>query len=163
MTKYLIEQADLRSNRRTWLVTGVAGFIGSHLAETLLSLGQKVIGLDNLSSGHLANIKGFAANQSFSFIEGDIRDQETCLRACDGTQFVLHHAAIGSVVKSLEDPALVDQVNNGGFINILLAARAKGVKKVVYASSSAVYGDGNEMPRHESDALSPLSPYAVTK
>ena len=146
-----------------WLVTGVAGFIGSHLAESLLSQGQKVIGLDNLSSGKIGNIAHIKSNHNFSFIEGDIRDYKTCADASKGADYILHHAAIGSVMKSIEDPVLVDQVNNGGFINIMLAASNSGVKCVVYASSSAIYGEKGGGKRHESEMLQPLSPYAASK
>ncbi len=146
-----------------WLVTGVAGFIGSHLAQGLLSAGQKIVGLDNLSSGKLSNITHIKDNPNFTFIEGDIRDQETCVKACKGVDYILHHAAIGSVAKSIEDPVLVDQVNNGGFINILLAAHKHNVKRVVYASSSAIYGEKGGGLRHEGELPEPLSPYAVSK
>ncbi|PJB69201.1 MAG: LPS biosynthesis protein WbpP [Alphaproteobacteria bacterium CG_4_9_14_3_um_filter_47_13] len=156
-------QKRLRENPCIWLVTGVAGFIGSHLAESLLDLGQVVRGLDDLSSGHLKNIGSFAAHKNFTFIKGDICDEVLCREACAGIHYVLHHAAIGSVVKSLENPALVDRVNNGGFLNILVAAREAGVRRVVYASSSAVYGEGSLAARHEGERPQPLSPYAVTK
>ncbi len=146
-----------------WLVTGVAGFIGSHLAQELLLFGQKVVGLDNLSSGKISNIDHIKDNPNFTFIEGDIRDSKICEKACKGVDYILHHAAIGSVKKSIEDPVLVDQVNNGGFINILLAAHKQGVERVVYASSSAIYGEKGDGLRHESELPEPLSPYAVSK
>lgn len=163
MDSYETLKERLRARPRLWLVTGVAGFIGSHLAESLLALGQDVRGLDDFSSGRWENLNSFAAHSSFSMIEGDIRDTETCRAACAGVDYVLHHAAIGSVVKSLEEPALVDAVNNGGFLNILTAAHEAKVKRVVYASSSAVYGQAGSEPRREDEAFSPLSPYAVTK
>ncbi len=150
--------------KKKWLVTGVAGFIGSHLAETLLARGQNVIGLDDLSSGTTDNLKVLAKNPDFKFHQGDIRDNALCMTISQGVNYILHHAAIGSVQKSIEDPALVNDVNNTGFINILNAARKNGVLRVVYASSSAVYGDSAEgKPRQECEMPSPLSPYAASK
>lgn len=150
--------------KKTWLITGVAGFIGSHLAETLLARGQNVIGLDDLSSGTTDNLQAFAKNPHFKFHEGDIRDAALCMRIAKGANYILHHAAIGSVQKSIEDPELVNDVNNTGFINILNAARENNVSRVVYASSSAVYGNSVDgKPRQESEIPSPLSPYAASK
>ena len=152
------------TTQKTWLITGVAGFIGSHLVETLLEKQQSVVGLDNLSTGHTSNISNALNNPDFTFIEGDIRDPDICLQACTGADFVLHHAAVGSVVKSLEYPILTDDVNNGGFLHILNAARKHGIKRVVYASSSAVYGNTEgTAPQHEALQIAPLSPYAASK
>lgn len=153
---------QLKGEPKCWLVTGVAGFIGSHLAQTLLQLGQTVRGLDNLSSGRLSNLS-VLEHDNFTFIEGDIRKPEDCERAVQGVDIVLHHAAIGSVVISMEKPDLVRDVNEYGFENILTAAQNANVSRVVYASSSAVYGDGGEEPRHESHELAPKSPYAEGK
>lgn len=147
-----------------WLITGAAGFIGSHLAQQLLKHGQYVVALDNLESGHMANLKDIANHENFTFIEGDIRNLKTCEEAAKDVDYILHHAAIGSVVRSVEDPVYVDQVNNTGFINILMAAQSHNVKHTVYASSSAIYGEqGGEGARVENDSPDPLSPYAVTK
>lgn len=151
---------QLRSSPRRWLVTGAAGFIGSHLVKALLDLGQSVVGLDDFSSGSRENIP---SHKNFTFIEGDVRSRDVCLRACKGVDFILHHAAVASVVKSFEDPVLVGSVNGGGFVTLLMAAKEGGMKRLVYASSSAVYGNGGTAPRREDDAVTPLSPYAVTK
>lgn len=149
-------------NQKHWLVTGVAGFIGSHLAEGLLARGQKVTGLDNLSFGHKKNIEFLSGD--FTFIKGDICDVEVCERACKDIDYVLHHAAIGSVVKSFEDPDFVDRVNRVGTFNIMMAAHENNVNRVVYASSSAVYGEKDEATlRNETETLAPLSPYAEGK
>lgn len=157
-------EEELRGRPRTWLVTGAAGFIGSHLSQVLLSLGQTVRGLDNFMTGRRAVAAMLAEAPGFRFVEGDIRDETICAAACDGVDFVLHHAAAASVPLSVEQPAFVDSVNSGGFINILSAAAQAGVRHVVYASSSAVYGDADgEAARHEREALRPLSPYAVSK
>jgi UDP-N-acetylglucosamine/UDP-N-acetylgalactosamine 4-epimerase len=151
---------QLRAAPRRWLVTGAAGFIGSHLVSALLDLSQIVTGLDDLSEGDRANLPKY---KNFTFIEGDIRDRKTCLRVCKDTDIILHHAAVASVVKSLEDPVLVNGINSGGFLSVFMAAAESGVKRFVYASSSAVYGNGDDTPRREDDILSPASPYAVTK
>jgi UDP-N-acetylglucosamine 4-epimerase len=150
---------------RTWLVTGGAGFIGSHLVEALLSLGQKVRVLDNLSTGKLSNVLevGAVAPERFEFLEGDIRDPAACRAACEGVDVVLHQAALGSVPRSIHDPATSHEVNVTGFVNVLSAARDAGVKRVVYASSSAVYGDHPGLPKVEDATGRPLSPYAATK
>ena len=154
---------------RRWLVTGGAGFIGSHLVEALLSLGQRVTVLDDLSAGYRRNLElaaalaGGGAMERLDFIEGSIEAPETCLRAADGAEFVLHHAALASVPASVEAPARCSRVNAEGFVNVLEAARAQGVRRVVYASSSAVYGDGPRLPKVEEDVAASLSPYALTK
>ncbi|HMC54275.1 MAG TPA: SDR family oxidoreductase [Gemmatimonadaceae bacterium] len=159
---------ELAANPRTWLITGVAGFIGSYLLEDLLSLGQTVIGLDDFSTGYRANLDDVACLPSsrggtFRFIEGDIRDIDTCREACKGVDFILHHAALGSVPRSIEDPLLATSVNVEGFINVLLAAKECGVKRVVYASTCAIYGDCPDLPLHEESSGNMLSPYAATK
>ena len=154
---------------RTWLVTGVAGFIGSNLLEKLLVLGQKVVGLDNFSTGSRDNldlvkkIVGDARWQNFHFIEGDIRNLETCRLACNSVGVVLHQAALGSVPRSVADPIGSNDNNVTGFLNMLVAARDAGVSRFVYASSSSVYGDDPQLPKVESRLGKPLSPYAVTK
>jgi len=168
---YEILRRELRDNPRTWLVTGVAGFIGSNLLQELLSLGQKVVGLDDFSTGYQRNLDDVMASPaaknggSFRFIQGDIRDIKACHKAMKGVDFVLHQAALGSVPRSIDDPAASNSVNVDGFINVLLAARDANVKRVVYASTCAVYGDSSECPLTEehlgSGAL--LSPYAATK
>ena len=150
-------------------VTGVAGFIGSNLLERLLELGQEVVGIDNFATGHRANLEhvrravGEEAWRRFSFIEGDIRSQEDCLRACTDVDYVLHQAAIGSVPRSIADPRTSHEANVDGFVNMLIAARDAGVKRFVYASSSSVYGDHPALPKVEDRTGNPLSPYAVTK
>lgn len=154
---------------RRWLVTGAAGFIGAHLTRFLLQNGQTVTGLDNFSGGKRTvpdTLRRDLAPEDarrLTFLEGDIRDQDTCRKACHGIDFVLHHAAIGSVPRSLEDPVLTEQVNMGGFVTLLQAASMEKVQRFLYASSSAVYGDGTNTPRREDESPSPLSPYAVTK
>lgn len=152
-----------------WLVTGAAGFIGSHLVERLLCLDQQVVGLDNFATGSARNLDeimtsvGAVAANRFQFIEGDIRDLATCSRACKRVSIVLHQAALGSVPRSIEDPASTNAVNIGGFLNMLVAARDAGVSRFVYASSSAVYGDDSRLPKREGNEGRPLSPYAVSK
>jgi UDP-N-acetylglucosamine 4-epimerase len=163
-----IERRLIKSPAK-WLVTGVAGFIGSNLLETLLTLGQSVVGLDNFSSGHRANLHdvrqrvGEEAWKRFLLVEGDIRDFDACLAGCRSVDVVLHHAALGSVPASIQDPLGANQSNVDGFLSILLAARDSGVKRFVYASSSAVYGDHPTQPNSEETVGMPLSPYAVTK
>ena len=150
--------------RRRWLVTGAAGFIGSHLAEALLSAGQEVVGLDDLSAGYRRNLvlalsgAGEGAEARFRFIEGSIADPELCRTACEGVDFVLHHAALASVPLSMERPLAFSAVNTEGFVNVLEGARAQGVRRVVYASSSAVYGDDPRLPRTCRGAASPPTP-----
>lgn len=159
----------LKANPQTWLVTGVAGFIGSNLAEALLQLGQRVVGLDNFATGHRHNLDQVQASVgaehwgNFRFIEGDIRDADVCRHACAGADYVLHQAALGSVPRSLEDPLATHAANNTGFLNMLVAARDAKVKRFVYAASSSTYGDHPGLPKVEDVIGKPLSPYAVTK
>jgi UDP-N-acetylglucosamine/UDP-N-acetylgalactosamine 4-epimerase len=158
----------LRANQRRWLVTGGAGFIGSHLVEALLAAGQRVVVLDNFSTGHRSHLASVVASvpggdARYRLIEGDIRDAECCRRACDGVDLVLHQAALGSVPRSIKDPRTSHDVNVTGFMNVLLAARDAGVRRVVYASSSSVYGDHPALPKIEGQVGRQLSPYAVTK
>jgi UDP-N-acetylglucosamine 4-epimerase len=148
---------------KTILVTGGAGFIGSNLCETLLALDAKVICLDNFATGHRHNLEAFKENSNFNFIEGDIRDLETCKKACDGVEYVLHQAALGSVPRSINDPITSNEVNISGFLNMLVAARDAGVKRFVYAASSSTYGDSEKLPKIEDEIGKPLSPYAITK
>lgn len=167
--RYEAIREELRATPRTWLVTGCAGFIGSNLLEMLLSLEQRVVGLDNFSTGHRKNLDevrecvGEAAWGRFRFIEGDIRDLETCRAACEGVDLVLHQAALGSVPRSLADPIATNASNVTGFVNMLVAARDAGVKRFVYAASSSTYGDHPGLPKVEETIGRPLSPYAVTK
>lgn len=146
-----------------FLVTGGAGFIGSNLCEAILDLGYTVRCLDNLSTGKKSNMQSFADNPSFTFIEGDIRDFDTCLLACEGVDFVLNQAAWGSVPRSIEMPLLYEEINIRGTLNMMEAARRQGVKKFVYASSSSVYGDEPNLPKTEGREGNLLSPYALTK
>ena len=146
-----------------FLVTGGAGFIGSNLCEVLLDKGYKVKCLDNLSNGKQSNIDLFISNPNYAFIKGDIRDLDTCMKACEGVDYVLNQAAWGSVPRSIEMPLLYEEINIRGTLNMMEAARQKGVKKFVYASSSSVYGDEPNLPKQEGREGSPLSPYALTK
>lgn len=161
--------AALASHSHRWLVTGAAGFIGSHLVEQLLKAGQRVVGLDNFITGKQANLDdavakaGQGAAARFTFIKGDITSLETCHQACAGVDFVLHQAALGSVPRSLADPLASHRNNVDGFINMLVAARDAKVKRFVYASSSSVYGDDPTLPKVESRTGRLLSPYAATK
>ncbi|MFO8088906.1 MAG: SDR family oxidoreductase [Desulfatiglandaceae bacterium] len=150
------------TNKRI-LVTGGAGFIGSNLCEALLAKGARVVCLDNFSTGYPKNILEFTAKPAFKLIVGDIRNPADCEKACAGVDYVLHHAALGSVPRSIEDPATTDAVNVGGFVNMLIAARDAGVKRFIYAASSSTYGDSAELPKTEEKIGRPLSPYAVTK
>jgi UDP-N-acetylglucosamine 4-epimerase len=145
------------------LVTGAAGFIGSNLAEALLEAGAHVTGLDNFSTGKRENVAPFAGDPAFDMIEGDIRDIGICRQACDGADFVLHQAALGSVPRSIKDPAATTSVNVDGTLNMMLAARDCGVRRFVYASSSSVYGDDPRLPKKEGNEGRILSPYAATK
>ncbi len=169
MTTYQELRRSLQASPKVWLVTGAAGFIGSNLVETLLSLGQTVRGLDNFCTGYQKNFDmvreavGEEAWGRFSFIEGDIRDLPTCHKACAGVEKVLHEAAIGSVPRSIEDPIFSNANNIDGFLNMLVAARDAGVKGFVYAASSSTYGDEPTLPKREDRIGKPLSPYAVTK
>jgi len=165
------EQLQHRLTREphTWLVTGVAGFIGSNLLERLLKLNQKVVGLDNFATGHHANLELVRASVSFdqwslfSFKEGDIQSLDDCRKACTGVEYVLHQAALGSVPRSLDDPITTNGTNIGGFLNMLVAARDAQVHRFVYAASSSTYGDHPGLPKVEDRIGKPLSPYAVTK
>jgi UDP-N-acetylglucosamine 4-epimerase len=160
---------QLAAEPRAWLVTGAAGFIGCNLVEALLQLGQNVVGLDNFATGHRRNLDqvrtsvGAAAWARFRFIEGDIRDLDTCRDACAGMDYVLHQAALGSVPRSIEDPLLTNASNIDGFLAMLVAARDAGVRRFVYAASSSTYGDHPGLPKVEDVIGKPLSPYAVTK
>jgi UDP-N-acetylglucosamine/UDP-N-acetylgalactosamine 4-epimerase len=145
------------------LVTGGAGFIGSNLCEDLLQCGNEVICLDNFSTGRRENLSDFINNKNFSLIEGDIRDLKTCQQAIDGVNYILHHAALGSVPRSIADPVGSNESNVSGFLNILMAAKDAHVKRIVYAASSSTYGDSKELPKTEERIGKPLSPYAVTK
>ncbi len=162
-------QTQLQAAPKTWLITGVAGFIGSNLLEALLKLDQNVVGLDNFATGHQKNLAQVQAAVSpvqwarFRFEHGDIRDPSTCRTACEGVDYVLHQAALGSVPRSLEDPLSTHAANNTGFINMLVAARDAKAKRFVYAASSSTYGDHPGLPKVEDVIGKPLSPYAVTK
>ena len=145
------------------LVTGGAGFIGSHLVDSLLSNENCVTVLDNFSTGKRRNIQHHFENKNFSLIEGDISDLGTCKKACENVTYVLHQAALGSVPRSLNDPLKTHRVNSTGFLNILIAARDAGIKRLVYAASSSTYGDHPDLPKVEENIGNPLSPYAVTK
>ena len=161
--------AMLASEGRAWLVTGGAGFIGSHLVSALLRMNQRVTVVDNFSTGRQSNLDdvlaGLAPEQrrAFAFREGDIRDASFCLECCDGIDLVLHQAALGSVPRSIADPLTTNSVNVSGFLNMLDAARQTGVKRFVYAASSSTYGDSPYLPKQEDRIGRPLSPYAVTK
>jgi len=169
MTRYEHVQAALRVDQKTWLVTGVAGFIGSNLLETLLRLDQRVVGLDNFATGlqrNLDEVQRLVSPEQwarFRFIEGDIRKLEDCRTACQGVDCVLHQAALGSVPRSLNDPITSNATNIDGFLNMLVAARDAEVKSFVYAASSSTYGDHPGLPKVEDVIGKPLSPYAVTK
>lgn len=145
------------------LVTGGAGFIGSNLVESLLKQGNQVTCLDNFSTGKRENIEPFLANPAFRLIEGDIRNMEDCRTAVKGVRHLLHQAALGSVPRSINDPITSNEVNVSGFLNILIAARDEGIKRVVYAASSSTYGDHPDLPKVEDKIGKPLSPYAITK
>jgi UDP-N-acetylglucosamine/UDP-N-acetylgalactosamine 4-epimerase len=162
-------QAQLRLTSKTWLITGVAGFIGSNLLETLLELDQRVVGLDNFATGHQRNLDEVqtlvTSRQwaNFQFIEGDIRRLADCQRACMGVDYALHQAALGSVPRSLADPIATNDTNITGFLNMLVAAREAQVESFTYAASSSTYGDHSALPKIEDNIGKPLSPYAVTK
>lgn len=169
MTAYEDVKKEMRSNPKRWLVTGAAGFIGSNLLEELLRLDQRVVGLDNFSTGKRENLSdvqslvGARRWSRFDLIEGDIRQLGTCHAACKGVDVILHQAALGSVPRSIEDPLGCNDNNVSGNLNMLKAACGRGVKRVVYASSSAVYGDHPGLPKVEETCGRPLSPYAVSK
>jgi len=176
MNKYEELQKHLEKNQYTWLITGVAGFIGSNLLEKLLILNQKVVGLDNFVTGYRHNIEksikdvSLATNksvknisQNFALFEGDITSLDDCQEACKATDYVLHHAALGSVPRSIKNPINTNSTNIDGFLNILIAAKDSNVKRFVYASSSSTYGDHPVLPKLEDNIGAPLSPYAVTK
>jgi UDP-N-acetylglucosamine 4-epimerase len=162
-------QVALASSTRRWLVTGTAGFIGSHLLEALLRAGQEVTSLDNFATGHRTNLEevrravGESAWSRHRFIEADIVDPAACAAACEGVDVVLHEAALGSVPRSINDPLRTHAANATGFLNMLVAARAAGVRRFVYAASSSTYGDSPDLPKVEDKIGRPLSPYAVTK
>jgi len=173
MTKYEELQEYLKNNQNTWLITGVAGFIGSNLLEKLLVLNQKVIGLDSFDTGYQKNIDeaildaneivGKDLSKNFKFIKGDIKSLNDCKQACHGVDYVLHQAALGSVPRSIEDPISTNEANIDGFINMLVASKDSKVRRFVYAASSSSYGDNVDLPKVENMIGNPLSPYAVTK
>jgi len=159
MTNKQLEQLS----SSTILVTGAAGFIGSNLCEALLKIGSTVVALDNFATGHKKNITPLTKNNKFTFIEGDIRNLNDCKKACTGVDYILHQAALGSVPRSINDPITTNDVNVGGFLNMLVAARDANVKRFIYAASSSTYGDSTSMPKVENVIGKPLSPYAITK
>ena len=169
MNQYQTVCEQLRKTPKTWLITGVAGFIGSNLLETLLKLNQHVVGLDNFATGHQHNLDEVktlvSAEQwsKFNFIEGDIRQFADCQKACAGVDYVLHQAALGSVPRSIADPITTNETNISGFLNMLTAARDAKVASFTYAASSSTYGDHPALPKLEENIGKPLSPYAVTK
>lgn len=162
-------QQELKANPKTWLITGVAGFIGSNLLETLLKLDQKVYGLDNFATGHQTNldeVKSLVTSEqwnNFQFVEGDIRDYSSCLELTSSVDYVLHQAALGSVPRSIENPTVSNDVNISGFLNMLHASKEASVRSFTYAASSSTYGDHPALPKVEENIGKPLSPYAVTK
>ncbi len=169
MASYTKIKKTLLVNPKIWLITGVAGFIGSNLLETLLKLDQKVVGLDNFSTGNENNLKevqGLVSKKqwaNFTFIKGNISNLKSCQLACQGIDYVLHQAAIGSVPRSIKDPINTNKSNITGFLNMLVAAKDANVKNFVYAASSSTYGDHKKLPKKEHIIGNPLSPYAVTK
>ncbi|OEN33821.1 Vi polysaccharide biosynthesis protein VipB/TviC [Escherichia coli] len=169
LVKYKKIEDALSSKSETWLITGVAGFIGSNLLEALLKLNQKVVGLDNFATGHQANLdevkESVSAEQwsAFTFVEGDICEPETCVEVVKGVDHVLHQAALGSVPRSIKDPITTNNTNISGFINMLVAAKDANVRSFTYAASSSTYGDHPALPKIEENIGNPLSPYAVTK
>lgn len=168
MSRYDEVCADLVNTPRRWLVTGVAGFIGSALLEKLLDLGQTVVGVDNFITGNKKNLDDVLSinpdeRLQFQFIEGDLRDADVATQACKDVDIVLHQAALGSVPRSMKDPLSTHAHNVDAFLNVLTAAREAGAKRIVYASSSSVYGDHPGLPKHEDRIGKPLSPYAATK
>ncbi|SDN01477.1 SDR family oxidoreductase [Polaromonas sp. JS666] len=169
MTEYETLKLQLRKNPRAWLVTGVAGFIGSNLLEALLALDQRVVGLDSFATGRRENLEqvaqavGVARWANFRLVEGDIAELDACREAITGADIVLHQAALGSVPRSLEDPIRTNRANIDGFLNMLVASRDAGIQRFVYAASSSTYGDHPDLPKIEDRIGKPLSPYAVTK
>ncbi|MDN3433911.1 NAD-dependent epimerase/dehydratase family protein [Pseudoalteromonas sp. APC 3356] len=169
MSQFEIVKAELLTSPKTWLVTGVAGFIGSNLLETLLKLNQKVIGLDNFATGHQHNldeVKNIVTEvqwSNFTFHNGDIRNYSDCEAAVKGADYILHQAALGSVPRSIADPIMTNSANITGFLNMLQAAKEQNVKSFTYAASSSTYGDHPALPKLEENIGNPLSPYAVTK
>jgi UDP-N-acetylglucosamine 4-epimerase len=169
LTRLAVLRKELQEQPRRWLVTGSAGFIGSHLIETLLSLGQDVVSMDNFATGYRENLDevraavGAKAWKRHHFVDADVTDLAACRDACKGVAIVLHEAALGSVPRSIEDPLLTHASNATGFLNMLVAARDAGVARFVYAASSSTYGDHPGLPKVEDEIGSPLSPYAVTK
>ena len=169
MSKYIETLKLLNETPKSWLITGVAGFIGSNLLETLLKNNQHVLGVDNFSTGHQHNLDQVKSSVSseqwnnFKFIKGDLRDKDVCINLCSDINYVLHQAALGSVPRSLEDPITTNENNISGFLNILTAAKDANVDRFVYAASSSTYGDHPDLPKVEDKTGSPLSPYAVTK
>jgi UDP-N-acetylglucosamine/UDP-N-acetylgalactosamine 4-epimerase len=169
MTKYKEIEIQLRDDPRVWLITGVAGFIGSNLLEALLKLDQTVVGMDNFVTGHQRNLDevrdlvGAKRWARFRFVEADICDESACRMTCKGVDYVLHQAALGSVPRSLVDPLATNAANITGFLNMLVASRDAGVKSFTYAASSSTYGDHPGLPKVEENIGRPLSPYAVTK
>jgi UDP-N-acetylglucosamine 4-epimerase len=169
MSQYQTVCEQLQQAPKTWLITGVAGFIGSNLLETLLKLNQKVVGLDNFATGHQYNLDEVQSLvnpeqwANFKFYEGDIRNFADCQTACAGVDYVLHEAALGSVPRSIADPITTNAANITGFLNMLTAARDAHVKSFTYAASSSTYGDHPALPKVEENIGKPLSPYAVTK
>ena len=169
MSQYQTVCEQLKQHPKTWLVTGVAGFIGSNLLETLLKLDQTVVGLDNFATGHQYNldeVQNLVTPEqwaNFKFYEGDIRNFEDCKKVCAGVDYVLHQAALGSVPRSIADPITTNAANITGFLNMLTAARDAEVKSFTYAASSSTYGDHPALPKVEENIGKPLSPYAVTK
>ena len=161
MYEKALHQTPVENKR--FLITGGAGFIGSNITAYLLQHGAKVRVFDNLATGNLENLKEFQSHPNFEFLEGDLRNTQDCAKACSGIDAVCHQAAIGSVPRSIKDPVTTNDVNIGGFVNILTAAKNAGIKRFVYASSSSVYGDEPNLPKKEDKIGNPLSPYAVTK
>tara|TARA_B110000444_G_scaffold65897_1_gene61762 strand:- start:12377 stop:13417 length:1041 start_codon:yes stop_codon:yes gene_type:complete len=168
LSTYNRTKEDLIKNPKTWLITGVAGFIGSNLLEALLKLNQSVIGIDNFSNSSGNNLSAVQAVSgenwsNFTFYEADIRNLEDCLKACNSADFVLHQAALGSIPRSIANPVLTNDSNINGFLNMLIASRDSNAKRFVYAASSSTYGDHPGLPKTEDRIGRPLSPYAITK
>jgi UDP-N-acetylglucosamine 4-epimerase len=169
MSRFSEVKIQLEQTPKKWLVTGIAGFIGSNILETLLKLGQTVVGLDNFATGHQHNLDEVQSQVSaeqwanFTFVKGDIRNFDDCQKAVLGVDYILHQAALGSVPRSIADPILTNSANITGFVNMLTAAKEEQVSTFVYAASSSTYGDHPALPKVEENIGKPLSPYAVTK